>query len=125
MPQQLLHNDQTEPVKQIASACQNAISCALAQPSRAIGLARGLSAAPASLQLVQSEVAKGEGGASAVTADAAALTRHALIDVLTLSSQPAAALAALAAIPAVASVAAPSPAAARIRTAKQVRAPTC
>ena len=50
---------------QVVAACQAAIGRAIAQPSQAIGLARGLGAALTSLQLVQSEVAKGESGAQA------------------------------------------------------------
>ncbi len=98
MAQQPLSDDQPDLVKQVVAACQNAISRAIAQPSQAIGLARGLDAALTSLRLVQAEVAKGEAGASVVTAHADALTRHALTEVLKLSSQPAAALTALAAV---------------------------
>jgi hypothetical protein len=87
---------------QVVAACQAAIGGALKQPAQAIGLARGLNGALTSLLLVQSEVAKGAGGARAVVDHADALTRHALTDVLALSAQPAEALAALAAVPAVA-----------------------
>ena len=88
--------------KQVVDACQTAIGRALQRPSQAIGLAKGLGAALTSLQLVQSEVAKGAGGARAVVDNADALTRNALIDVLKLSAQPSQALAALAAVPVVA-----------------------
>jgi hypothetical protein len=94
--------------KQVIAACQTAIGSALKQPKQAIGLARGLGTALTTLQLVQSEVAKRTGGASAVVDNADALTRHALADVLKLSAQPNAALAALAAVPTVAPSAPPA-----------------
>jgi len=86
---------QNDLAKHTVEACQNAITRALENPSQAIGLARGLEAALTSLQLVEREVAKGEAGAAAVTANAEALTRAALTDVLKLASQPEQALAAL------------------------------
>jgi len=89
---------QSELVRNTVTACQTAIAAAIKNPSRAIGLARGLEGAMTSLLLVQKEVAKGDAGAAAVTANADALTRHALIDVLKLSAQPEEALAALAAV---------------------------
>jgi hypothetical protein len=85
-------NNDTELARQVIDACQNAIKRAVAQPSQAIGLARGLDAALTSLRLVQSETSKGEAGARAVVDNAAALTRHALKDVLKLASDPARAL---------------------------------
>jgi hypothetical protein len=106
--------------RHVIEVCQQAIGRAIAQPSEAIGLAQGLGSALTSPQLVQREVEKGAAGATAVTANAEALTRQALTDVLKLSSQPAAALAALAAVAHVAPkvedlCAAPSPAA-RLRS---------
>jgi hypothetical protein len=85
-------------IRHTVTACQNAITRALENPSQAIGLARGLDAALTSLQLVQREVAKGDAGASAVTANADALTRQALGEVLKLSARPGEALAAMAAL---------------------------
>jgi len=61
-----------------------------------------------SLQLVGREVAKGNAGATAVTANARALMRVALTDVLKLASRPQEALAALAAVDDVAPPAAPA-----------------
>lgn len=89
---------QSELVRNTVTACQTAIAAAIKNPSQAIGLARGLEGALTSLLLVQREVAKGEGGAKAITANADALTRAALTDVLKLSAQPEEALAALAAV---------------------------
>lgn len=94
-------NDSTKLAAQVVAACQNAIKSAVAQPSHAIGLARGISAALTSLQLVQSEVEKGENGAHAVVENAEALSRRALADVLKLAADPAKALAVLAASPAI------------------------
>jgi hypothetical protein len=115
MNTQPLDNDETALVQQVVNACENAIKEAVAQPSRAVGLAKGFGAALTSLQLIQSEVAKGENGAAAVTANADALTRHALTEILKVAAQPKVGFAALAAIgnvaPNVADVgAAPSPA---------------
>jgi hypothetical protein len=105
---------QNELVQHTVAACQNAITRALENPAQAIGLARGLEAALTSLQLVEREVAKGEAGAAAVTANAEALTRAALTDVLKLASRPEQALAALAAVnqvaPSIAAAPAPPPA---------------
>jgi len=89
---------QSELVRNTVTACQTAIAAAIKNPSQAIGLARGLEGALTSLLLVQKEVAKGDAGAAAVTANADALTRHALTEVLKLSTQPEEALAALAAV---------------------------
>ena len=89
---------QNELIRHTVTACQNAIAGAVKNPSQAIGLARGLDGALTSLLLVQREVAKGEAGAAAVTANADELTRQALADVLKLSAQPKEALAALAAV---------------------------
>jgi hypothetical protein len=91
-------DQQNDLVRHTIDACQNAIAGAVKNPSQAIGLARGLESALTSLQLVQREVAKGEEGAAAVTANADALTRQALGDVLRLSVQPNQALASLAAL---------------------------
>ena len=108
---------QNELARHTVAVCQNAIARALENPSQAIGLARGLEAALTSLQLVEREVGKGKAGAAAaVTANADALTRAALTDVLKLASQPEQALAALAAVeqvaPRIAAAPAPPPAAA-------------
>jgi hypothetical protein len=89
---------QSELVRNTVTACQTAIATAIKNPSQAIGLARGLEGALTSLLLVQREVAKGDAGAAAVTANADALTRQALTEVLKLSAQPEEALAALAAV---------------------------
>lgn len=89
---------QSELVRNTVTACQTAIAAAIKNPSQAIGLAHGLEGALTSLLLVQKEVAKGDAGAAAVTANADALTRQALTEVLKLSSQPEEALAALAAV---------------------------
>ncbi|WMT73464.1 hypothetical protein [Bradyrhizobium sp. Ash2021] len=99
-PMTTLHFDdkQNDLIRHTIDACQNAITRALENPSQAIGLARGLDAALASLQLVQREVAKGDAGAVAVTTNADALARQALTDVLKLAAKPEQALAALAAV---------------------------
>jgi hypothetical protein len=89
---------QSELVRNTVTACQTAIAAAIKNPSQAIGLARGLEGALTSLLLVQREVGKGDAGAAAVTANADALTRQALTEVLKLSTQPKEALAALAAV---------------------------
>lgn len=89
---------QSELVRNTVAACQTGIAAAMKNPSQAIGLARGLEGALTSLLLVQKEVAKGDAGAAAVTANADALTRQALTEVLKLSGQPQEALAALAAV---------------------------
>jgi hypothetical protein len=81
-------NHDTELAEQVVAACQNAIKKAVAQPSQALGLAHGLDAALTSLRLVQTEIGKGEHGARAVVDNAAALTRHALKDVLAHTSDP-------------------------------------
>ena len=98
MSMQPLDNNEAALVRQVVNACENAIKEAVALPSRAIGLAKGFGAALTSLQLIQSEVAKGGNGAVAITANADALTRAALTDVLNLSAQPKEAFAALAAV---------------------------
>jgi hypothetical protein len=89
---------QNELVQHTVAACQNAIGRALENPAQAIGLARGLEAALNTLQLVGREVEKGEAGIAAVTANAEALTRSALTEVLKLASVPKEALAALASV---------------------------
>lgn len=91
-------DQQSELVRNTVTACQTAITAAMKNPSQAIGLARGLEGALTSLLLVQKEMAKGDAGAAAVTANADALTRQALTEVLKLSAQPKEALAALAAV---------------------------
>lgn len=83
-------------VSQVVEACQLPIAKAIAHPDQAIGFANGLSSALTSLQLIQSEVAKGDAGAPVITQNADALARGALVDVLKLASQPASALEALA-----------------------------
>jgi hypothetical protein len=96
---ELTDNAQRELFEQVAQLCQDAIATALAQPSQAIALAQALGGALTSLQLVQQEMVKGDRGAAAVVQNADALARQALTDVLKLSAQPEAALAALAAVP--------------------------
>ena len=108
-------DQQNDLVRHTIDACQNAIAGAVKNPSQAIGLARGLEGALTSLLLVQREVAKGEAGAVAVTANADELTRQALTDVLKFSAQPKEALAALAAVEDV------SP---RVQSAHSTQAPT-
>src|SRR5690606_29196332 len=98
MPPSPLEDSEQKLVEHVIAACQNAIAGALAQPSRAAGFARKLTASLNTLQLVQGEVAKGQHGAGAVVANADTLTRGALLDVLKLSAQPGEALAALAAV---------------------------
>ena len=85
-------------VQQVIEACENAIKQAVAQPSRAAGLAKGFGVALTSLQLIQSEVAKGDAGVPVITANADALTRNALTEILNVASRPDDALAALAAV---------------------------
>jgi len=97
-----LQPDEADLVSHVINACQNAIAQAIAEPSRAIGLAKGLGEALTSLQVIQSEVGKGAGGAPVITAHADALTRSALGDVLKLASQSDTALAALAKVESVA-----------------------
>jgi len=86
-----LDESETALVQQVMNACQQAIKTAVAQPSQAIGLARGLDAALTSLRLVQTEIGKGESGARAVIENADAISRAALKDVLKHASDPAAA----------------------------------
>ena len=109
MPMSSPPPSETALVRHVIDACQNAIKQAVTQPSRVNGLANGLGAALRSLQLIQSEVAKGSAGASVIIDNADALTRNALSDVLRIASQPDDALAALAAVSDVAPPA-PSPA---------------
>lgn len=103
-------NDDTENElgRQVVKVCQEAIARALEDPAQAIGLARGIEPALTSLQLIDREVAKGDAGARAITANAEALTRAALTDVFNLASQPEQALAALAAVKRVAPSQAPT-----------------
>jgi hypothetical protein len=103
-------DQQNELIRHTVTACQNAITGAVKNPSQAIGLARGLEAALNTLQLVGREAEKGEVGLAAVTANAEALTRSALTDVLKLAEKPQQALAALAALEQVAPPIAPNPA---------------
>ena len=81
-------NDDHELARQVIDACQQAIKSAVAQPSRAMGLARAFDGALASLRLVQSEVGKGNAGARAVVERADVLTRGALADVLAHAADP-------------------------------------
>ncbi|WP_156186924.1 hypothetical protein [Afipia felis] len=83
-------------VEQVVVACQAAIARAVKQPKSAIGLARSLSSALTSLQLIESEVGKGADGAQAVVTNADALARQALTQVLTLTPNPSQAKSALA-----------------------------
>lgn len=98
MSMQPLDPNESALVQQVIDACENAIKQAVVQPSRAVGLAKGFGAALTSLQLIQSEVAKGSGGASVITANADALTRNALTEILGVAARPDDALAALAAV---------------------------
>lgn len=82
--------------EQVVAACQAAIARAVKQPKSAIGLARSLSSALTSLQLIESEVGKGSDGAQAVVTNADALTRQALAQVLALAPNPSEAKSALA-----------------------------
>jgi hypothetical protein len=104
-----LSGPESDLVGQVVEACQRAIAEAIAHPDRAIGFAQGLSSALNSLQMIQSEVAKGGNGAPVITQNADALARSALVDVLKLAAQPASALEALAKVDNVA----PTPAAPR------------
>lgn len=83
-----LDEKETALVRQVVDACQQAIKTAVNQPSRAIGLAKGLDAALTSLRLVQAEIGKGESGARAVIDNADAISRAALKDVLKHASDP-------------------------------------
>ncbi|MET3160019.1 hypothetical protein ABIF34_007044 [Bradyrhizobium japonicum] len=105
-----IDDKQNELARHTVEACQNAITRALEKPAQAIGLARGLEAALDTLQLVGREVARGEAGMPAVTANAEALTRAALADVLKLAGRSEDALAALAAVEQVAPSIVPMPA---------------
>ena len=105
-----IDDKQNELARHTVAACQNAIARALENPAQAIDLARGLEAALDTLQLVRRETERGEAGMPAVTANAEALTRSALADVLKLASAPEQALAALAAVNRVAPSIAPAPA---------------
>jgi integrase len=82
---------------QVVAACQAAIGKAMAEPSQALGIARGLGAALDALRLVGGEVGKGPGGIAAVTGNADALVRGALEDVLQHAGDPERAAAVLAA----------------------------
>lgn len=73
---------------QVIAACQAAIGSAMAEPSQALGIARGLGAALDTLRLVGSEVDKGEAGIAAITANADVLVRGALKDVLQHAANP-------------------------------------
>ncbi len=108
MSSQPLDPNETALVQQVINACEGAIKQAIAQPSRAIGLAQGFGDALQWLQLIQSEVAKGSAGAPAITGNADALVRSKLGDVLRVASCPDDALAALAAVSDVAPPSAPS-----------------
>ena len=109
MSMQPLNPNQSALVQQVVDACENAIKQAVAHPSRAVGLAKGFGAALTSLQLIQSEVAKGGAGAPVITDNADALTRNALTEILGIASRPDAALAALATVRNVAPSAGPHP----------------
>ncbi len=89
-------NNNTALAEQVVAACQSAIASAIKQPKSAIGLARSLSSALTSLQLIESEVGKGVDGAQAVVTNAEALTRQALTQVLALAPNPSEAKSALA-----------------------------
>lgn len=87
-----LDEKETALVQQVVNACQQAIKTAVNQPSRAIGLAKGLGAALTSLRLVESEFGRGAAGNPAVIDNADAISRAALKDVLRLAPDPSAAL---------------------------------
>ena len=85
-------------VSQVVAACQAAIDSALANPAEAVGLAAGLNSALSTLTLVQTETGKGTAGLQPVVANADALTRAALADVLKWAPNPHAATKALAGV---------------------------
>ena len=89
-------NNNTALAEQVVAACQAAIARAVKQPKSAVGLARSLSSALTSLQLIESEVGKGADGAQAVVTNADALTRQVLTQVLALAPNPSEAKSALA-----------------------------
>jgi hypothetical protein len=82
------NNQPNELVHQVVDACQNVIKNAVAQPKTAIHLAHKLAGSLSTLQLVQSEVAKGKAGAVTIIQHAEELTRGALTDVLKHASNP-------------------------------------
>ncbi len=86
----------------VVEACQAGIAHALADPSEALGFAKALDAALSTLRLVESETSRGEAGAPYVAANAEAMTRSALSDVLRYSPDPERAREALARAPSVA-----------------------
>ncbi|WP_237481809.1 hypothetical protein [Lichenibacterium dinghuense] len=88
-------------VAQVVAACQAAIGRALAEPSEAFDIARGFQGALSTLQLVDTEVAKGEGGNKFVVDHADSMSRAACSDVLRFMSDPTTGLAALGAVPSV------------------------
>ena len=88
-------------VAQVVAACQAAIGRALAEPSEAFDIARGFQGALSTLQLVDTEVAKGEGGNKFVVDHADSMFRAACSDVLRFMSDPTTGLAALGAVPSV------------------------
>ncbi|MEH2473329.1 hypothetical protein V1281_005485 [Nitrobacteraceae bacterium AZCC 2161] len=112
MTMQLSDPDEMNLARQVIDACENGIKQALGNPRRAVELAKGIGSALAQLQLVQSEAAKGAAGVPVITANADALTRAALTDVLAVASRPDTALAAVnnvAPAPAVVQSSQPSP----------------
>ncbi len=113
-------------VAQVVAACQAALGSALANPSEALSLAHGLDTALTTLKLVGSEVGKGERGTSAIVANADALTRNALGDVLRLARDPSKAMSALHAVARVApepQTTPPRPQATTVEGAAPVRPP--
>lgn len=78
--------------QQVVSARQQAIKTAVNQPSRAIGLARGLGAALTSLRLVESEFGRGDAGNRAIIDNTDAISRAAGKDVFKLAPDPSEAL---------------------------------
>jgi integrase len=90
-----INSEEAVLVGEVVTACQTAIARALAAPSEAIGLARGLDTALTTLRLVETETSKGTAGAAYIVSNAETLTRDALSEVLRHSNDPARAQSAL------------------------------
>lgn len=65
-------------LEHVIAACQSAIASAMANPSQALGLARGLEGALNTLTLVSRELEKGDGGLTGVQTNAEPMVRSAL-----------------------------------------------
>ena len=74
--------DEQALLEHVIAACQAAIANAMADPSQALGLARGLEGALDTLTLVSREVEKGDAGIQTVRDNAAPMVRGALASVL-------------------------------------------